>query len=121
MLQQLRERYRRYDEEATQVRKKAAPADGLFGFGNDPKNHPCHEQFYEDVGKWTKEFLETQPSPGDSLDAARFLIEAPRTCAGAGSWCADWTRKGAPSCGRCTMNCTPNGTECRYIRSCTRP
>ena len=82
MLQQLQERYRRYDEEAALVRKKAAPADGLFGFGNDPKNHPCHEQFYEDVGKWTKEFLAAQPSAGDSLDAARFLIEAPKTCAG---------------------------------------
>ena len=82
MLQQLRERYRRYDEEAAQVRKKAAPADGLFGFGNDPKNHPCHEQFYEDVGQWTKAFLETRPSPRDSLEAARFFVEAPKTCAG---------------------------------------
>lgn len=81
MLQQLKERYLQYDEEATLVRKKASPADGLFGFGNDPKNHPCHEQFYEDVGKWTKAFLETRPNPQDSLDAARFLIEAPKTCA----------------------------------------
>ena len=46
MLEQLKERYRQYDEEATLVRKKASPADGLFGFGNDPKNHPCHELYY---------------------------------------------------------------------------
>ena len=77
MLQQLIERYRQYDEEATQVRRKAAPADGLFGFGNDPKNHPCHEQFYEDVGKWTGAFLQTQPDPQASFEAARFLICAP--------------------------------------------
>ena len=79
MLQQLQERYRQYDEEAALVRKKAGPADGLFGFGNDPKNHPCHELFYEDVGRWTKAFLETRPSPQDCCEAARFLIEAPKT------------------------------------------
>lgn len=80
MLEQLKERYRQYDEEATLVRKKASPADGLFGFGNDPKNHPCHELFYEDIGKWTKAFLETRPDAADALTAARFLIEAPKTC-----------------------------------------
>ena len=79
MLQQLKERYLQYDEEATLVRKKASPADGLFGFGNDPKNHPCHELFYEDIGKWTKAFLETKPNAQDALAAARFLIEAPKT------------------------------------------
>ena len=86
MLQQLKERYRQYDEEATLVRKKASPADGLFGFGNDPKNHPCHELFYEDIGKWTKDFLETQPDARDSFDAARFLIAAPKEIAGRESY-----------------------------------
>lgn len=81
MLEQLKERYRQYDEEATLVRKKASPADGLFGFGNDPKNHPCHELFYEDIGKWTEAFLKTGPNARDALAAARFLIEAPKTCA----------------------------------------
>ena len=80
MLQQLRERYQRYDEEATLVRKKAKPTDGLLGFGNDPRNHPCHQRFYEDVGQWTKAFLETRPNPQDSLETARFLIAAPKTC-----------------------------------------
>ena len=80
MLEQLKERYRLYDEEATLVRKKASPADGLFGFGHDPKNHPCHELFYENIGKWTKAFLETRPDAADALTAARFLIEAPKTC-----------------------------------------
>ena len=74
MLEQLKERYLRYDEEATLVRKKASPADGLFGFGNDPKNHPCHELFYEDIGKWTKAFLETRPDAADALTAARFVL-----------------------------------------------
>ena len=79
MLEQLKDRSRPYDKEATLVRKKASPADGLFGFGNDPKNHPCHELFYEEIGKWTKAFLETKPNAQDALEAAGFLIEAPRT------------------------------------------
>lgn len=81
MLQQLMERYRRYDEEAVQVRKKASPADGLFGFGNDPKNHPCHELFYEDIGKWTQAFVESGPDADQSYEAARFIIGAPKECA----------------------------------------
>ena len=98
MLEQLKERYRQYDEEATLVRKKASPADGLFGFGNDPKNHPCHELFYEDIGKWTEAFLQIGPDAADALTAARFLIEAPKTCGSresywmmyaAQGWCRD--------------------------------
>lgn len=81
MLQMLKDRYRQYDEEATLVRKKSSPADGLFGFGNDPKNNPCHELFYEDIGKWTKAFLETRPDAKDSFEAARFIIGAPVECA----------------------------------------
>ena len=80
MLQQLKERYRQYDEEVTRVRKNSSPADGLFGFGNDPKNHPCHELFYEDIGKWTKAFLETRPDARAAFEAARFMIGAPVEC-----------------------------------------
>ena len=86
MLQQLKERYQQYDEEATAVRKNSSPADGLFGFGNDPKNHPCHELFYDDVGKWTKAFLTQKPDSQQSLEAARFLITAPKTCGGKESY-----------------------------------
>ena len=38
------------------------------------------------MGRWTKEFLETQPGSRESLDAARFLIEAPRSYAGPESY-----------------------------------
>ena len=98
MLQQLKDRYRQYDEEATQVRKNSSPADGLFGFGNDPKNHPCHVMFYDDVGKWVQAFLATQPDAQASFEAARFLIGAPVECSGketywmmyaAQGWCRD--------------------------------
>lgn len=101
MLQQLKERYQQYDEEATAVRKNSSPADGLFGFGNDPKNHPCHERFYDDVGKWTKAFLTQKPDPQQNFEAARFLITAPTTCSSkesywmmyaAQGWCRELVR-----------------------------
>ena len=110
MLQQLQERYRQYDEEANLVRKKAAPADGLFGFGNDPKNHPCHELFYEDIGKWTKAFLASDPDLEQSCAAARFLITAPVECSSkesywmmyaAQGWCRELVcRLDAGDCGK---------------------
>ena len=86
MLQQLQSRYRQYDAEAAQVRKQSSPADGLFGFGRDPKNHPCHELFYEDIGKWTTAFLETRPDAKESFEAVRFLIAAPKEYAGRESY-----------------------------------
>ena len=110
MLQQLQERYRQYDEEANLVRKKASPADGLFGFGNDPKNHPCHEMFYEDIGRWTKAFLASAPNPELSYAAARFLIAAPVECSSkesywmmyaAQGWCRELVcRLDAEGCGK---------------------
>lgn len=112
MLQQLKERYRQYDEEATQVRKKSSPADGLFGFGNDPKNHPCHEQFYEDIGKWTKAFLETQPDGKESFAAARFMIGAPVECSSRESY---WMMYAAQGWCRELVNCLdPQG--CAALR-----
>lgn len=77
MLQQFKERYQQYEKEATLVRRKSSPADGLFGFGNDPRNHPCHVQFYEDVGKLVQEFLAQEPDARQSFEVARFLIAAP--------------------------------------------
>ena len=110
MIQQLMERYRAYDEEARQVRKQAAPTDGLFGMGNDPKKHPCHMQFYEDIGKWTGDFLASDPDPKQAFDAARFLITAPEECSSKESywmmyasqgWCRELVcRLDADDCGR---------------------
>ncbi|MDO5545920.1 MAG: hypothetical protein Q4F81_08880 [Eubacteriales bacterium] len=112
MLQQLQERYRHYDEEANLVRKKASPADGLFGFGNDPKNHPCHETFYEDVGKWTKAFLASGPDPEQSFEAARFLIAAPKECSGKESY---WMMYAAQGWCR-ELVCRLDADGCRKLR-----
>lgn len=109
MLQQLKDRYERYNEEANQARINCSPVGGLFGFGDDPKRHPCHEQFYEDVGKWTQAFLETQPDAEECFQAVRFMLTAPKVCSGADSywmmyaahgWCRELVGKlDAAGCG----------------------
>ena len=113
MLQQLKERYQQYDEEATAVRRNSSPADGLFGFGNDPKNHPCHELFYDDVGKWTKAFLSQKPDLQQSLETARFLITAPKTCGGKESY---WMMYAAQGWCR-ELVCLLDGHGCAQLRA----
>lgn len=81
MMQQLRECYRQYDEQANAVNKKSSPFDGLLGFGNDPRRDPCHGQFYEDVGRWVQAFLALSPQPRQVFEAEHHLITAPKTCA----------------------------------------
>ena len=65
MLEQLKERYRLYDEEATLVRKKASPADGLFGFGKKGGSGfrlvveaPENEEFSLEIVTGMNSFLE---------------------------------------------------------------
>ena len=76
MLNQLKARYERYEQEARQARKKASAFDGLFGMGADPRRHPCHESFYEDVARWVQEFLEAGPSVPEVSDAVEWILMA---------------------------------------------
>lgn len=75
-LTQLYAIYDKYAEDVQQVRRKASCFDGLLGMGDDPKKHPCHEMFYEGVGHWTEEFLQTDPAPEDAAAAVRYILEA---------------------------------------------
>lgn len=77
MIQELKDIYRRYDEEIHKVKAKAKPTDGLFGMGDDPRKDPCHMHFYEGVEQWVQDFLKTAPDAKDALEAARVIIEAP--------------------------------------------
>ena len=110
------------------------PIDGVFGldtrrpvknlgegkirFGLRPKRDRPGNRFapiYPDepfayIQQLKKAFLETRPSPRDSLEAARFFVEAPKTCAGQESfwmmyaamgWCRELVcRLDAEGCGK---------------------
>lgn len=77
-MENLRQLYDQYQAQAREVHKKAPAFAGIFGLGNDPRRHPCHEQFYADVEKWIAEFLQSQPEPQQAMEVARFLTERPK-------------------------------------------
>ena len=62
MLTKLNTLYTDYAEKVKEVRKKARVFDGFLGMGKDPRNDACHEAYYEAVGAWVAEFLETEPA-----------------------------------------------------------
>ena len=75
VLQQL---YADYLAEATEVRRKAPRFAGIFGLGEDPRNHPCHETFYRNVEKWTEDFVAAKPNRESALELAKFFLEEPQ-------------------------------------------
>ncbi len=77
MLQQLKDRYARYVQEAQTVRDEAPLLAGFLGFGADPKRDPCHMAFYRDAEKWMKDFLASSPSEGEAYAAVKFILSAP--------------------------------------------
>lgn len=66
--------YNAYYEKAAEVRRKAPPLAGLWGFGDDPRKDACHEVFYEAVESWVKEFLSTQPNPDQTLAVVKHIL-----------------------------------------------
>ena len=82
MLTQLNTLYTEYAETVKDVRKNARMFDGFLGMGKDPKNHACHDAFYQAVGQWVTEFLQTQPAQETLMTAAVFLLETPVVYAG---------------------------------------
>ena len=76
MMEQLRQRYEQYQQEARDAVQKASPWAGVLGFGNDPRKHPCHDAFYTDVGNWTEAFLGSKPTAAQAAEAAKWIIQA---------------------------------------------
>ena len=76
MLQQLKERYEKYGEEARKVSREASPMGGLFGWGEDPRKHPCHMAFYEDVERWMAQFMGSDPNGQQRREAASWILTA---------------------------------------------
>ena len=67
--------YEKYAKDASEAYSNARITDGLFGFGNDPAGHPCHEAFFEEVGRLVKETA----AAGDAAaayEAAEYILRA---------------------------------------------
>jgi len=77
MMEQLKNLYTEYAQKVKEVRKAARPFDGVFGFGNDPRNNPCHEEFFAAGGQWAEQFAAAGPDQAQLLEAALFILEEP--------------------------------------------
>ena len=76
MLAQLQAHYQAYDEQAAKVSRETKGMRGVWGMGEDPRNHPCHEQFYYQTEGWVMAFLETQPDSAAVVEAAKLILGA---------------------------------------------
>ena len=76
-MEQLRQIYSRYEEQIRKVYKKSSVLDGLWGMGNDPRNHPCNSEFFENVEQWSQEFVQGKPAPEQALEAVNWILRAP--------------------------------------------
>lgn len=72
----LQEHYEKYDAKALKVKKETKGFGGILGMGEDPRNHPCHVEFYEGVEQIVQEFLSAGPDSADVAAAARFILSA---------------------------------------------
>lgn len=77
MIHELKERYEAYREKSRDVRQKAPLFAGMLGLGSDPRRHPCHEEFFEDVIKWTDTFAASGPSSQEAMEVAQYILEEP--------------------------------------------
>lgn len=77
-MEALRQLYTDYLAEVIEVRRNAPRFAGVFGLGEDPRKHPCHTIFYNNVEKWAAEFVAEQPSRDAALEVAQFLLEEPK-------------------------------------------
>lgn len=75
-MEQLKQIYSRYETEIKQAYKKASPLAGIFGMGDDPRNHHCNTVFYENVEQWVSNFLEGNPTAEEAREAAMWILEA---------------------------------------------
>lgn len=75
-IEDLKQKYADYLAAVEELEQKASLTAGLMGFGTSPKNHPCHEAFYQEVAAWVEEFLSENPSPQEVSQAAFWILQA---------------------------------------------
>jgi len=78
MLEQIRSRYETYIQKIANVREKTPIFAGFLGFGNDPRDNPCNEEFYEDVDAMIDEYIKTAPDAHAAEEIVRWMLAAPQ-------------------------------------------
>lgn len=69
--------YETYYQNAVKARQGASAFAGVFGMGDDPRRHPCHDAFYEALAQWVEEFAAAAPDTAAVNEVVRWILEAP--------------------------------------------
>ena len=85
-LEQLRQIYAEYEEKLAQAQKQAGLFAGAFNMGDDPRKDACNQVFYENLGQWASEFLESKPTAEDAAQAVQWILEYPAQHQGSGTY-----------------------------------
>ena len=76
-MEQLKEIYATYVENAKKADKKKSFFDGIFGFGSSVKEHPCHQEFFDAVTGWCEDLAQSAPAAQQAEEAVRYILETP--------------------------------------------
>lgn len=73
-LTRLQALYADYIQQCRQISIDAPYGASLLGSGKDPRNHPCHEAFFEAVGQLVTEISRASEDPEPII---RYMLEIP--------------------------------------------
>jgi len=76
-LQTLKDIYEQYTLQLAKVIKDAPPMAGVWGMGDDPRNHPCHTQFYEGVERFLEQLLASNPTEELVFQTMEWILLTP--------------------------------------------
>ncbi|MCD8334503.1 MAG: hypothetical protein LUC35_03960 [Clostridiales bacterium] len=75
-LDELRNCYAAYLTFVQELGRRAAPTDGLLGFGSGPKDDPGHEKFYYAAKEKADALAAAGPSPEEARQAVALVLQA---------------------------------------------
>ena len=73
----IRALYDAYIAKAEQLERDKKPGDGLFGLSSGPKDHPCHEQFADDLQALLADIAAEAPASGEVREMLSYIYTAP--------------------------------------------
>ena len=74
-MENLKKCYAGYIAAAEKAEKNKTSWNGAFGIGASTKDHPCHDDFYEAMENWCREFMEKGPSREEAEEAVSYIFQ----------------------------------------------
>ena len=81
-MEQLKQCYAWYIAAAEKAEKNKTTWNGAFGLGPSTKDHPCHDDFYEAMESWVRDFVAKNPDRAEAEAAVTYIFEMSETFRG---------------------------------------